>query len=378
MEKDLPIRWSDKENILWKVPLPGLGNSSPVIWGDRIFLQAASKDGKERLLLCLRTTDGKVLWTRKAPGEMAKTHQKNTLASGTPAVDGERVYTIFWNGEHIALHAFDLDGKELWSYPLGSFTSQHGPGHSPMVYQDKVIVANDQDGVSSLVAVDARTGRLLWQTPRQAFRTCYSTPFLLEKDGAEPELLVASTAGVAGYNLKDGSENWHWTWTFARMPLRTVASPVVAHGLIFANSGDGAGDRHTVAVRLGGKGDVTSSALVWESRRLFSYVPCMLTWGDYLFFVNDNGIAACHIAKTGESLWTERIGGNVSASPILVDGKIYAATEDGEVIVFAAGPEYKELARNQVGEPVVATPAVADNRLYIRSKNHLWCIGKKQ
>jgi outer membrane protein assembly factor BamB len=375
-DKDVPLKWSEQENLLWKVRLPGQGNSSPVIWGDRIFLQAATNDGKERQLLCLSTVDGKVLWTRKAPGDMAKTHRKNSLASGTPAVDGERVYTVFWNGAQIALYAYDLNGKELWQFPLGDFTSQHGPGHSPVVVDGKVIVANDQDGVANLVAVDAKTGKQVWRTPRQAFRSCYSTPFVLTQDDGTVELLVASTAGIAGYNLKDGSENWHWTWAFAKSPLRTVASPVAANGMVFANSGDGAGDRHAVAIHLGGKGDVTSSALAWESKKLFSYVPSMLTHGEHLFFVNDNGIAACHVAKTGESLWQQRIGGNVSASPILIDGKIYAVTEDGEVIIFAAGPTYKELAKNQLGEPVMATPAVADNRLYIRGKDHLFCIGK--
>lgn len=375
-DKDVPVKWSDKENVLWKVALPGQGNSSPVIWGDRIFLQTASADGKERQLLCLRTSDGKQLWSRKSTGMKAKTHQKNTLASGTPAVDGERVYTVVWNGDEIALTACDLDGKELWTFPLGSFTSQHGPGHSPMVHQGRVIVANDQDGVSNLVAVDARSGQRVWQVARQAFRTCYSTPIIVKKANGDDELLVASTAGVAGYNPKDGNENWHWTWTFDRAPLRTVASPIVAHGLVFVNSGDGGGDRHTVAVHLGDKGDTTSSGLAWEAKKLFGYVPCMLVHGDHLFFVNDGGIAACHVAKTGETVWTQRLGGNVSASPILIDGKIYAVTEEGEVVVFSAGPKYQELARNQIGEVVMATPAVADNRLYIRGKTHLWCIGK--
>jgi outer membrane protein assembly factor BamB len=375
-DKHVPVRFGPTENLVWKTALPGLGNSSPVVWGDRIFLQTASADGKERKLVCLGAGDGRILWARNAPGEMAKTHRKNSLASGTPAVDGQRVCTIFWDGNRLSLHAYDLDGKELWHYPLGEFASQHGPGHSPILFENTVIVVNDQDGRAEVIALDAGTGKLLWQAARPAFRACYSTPFVLDNGSGKPELIVASTAGLAGYDLKDGRELWRWNWTFARSPLRTVASPIAANGLVFANSGDGAGDRHTVAVRLGGKGELGDSALAWESKKLFSYVPTMLTRGDLLFFVNDGGVAACHVAQSGDNVWTHRIGGNISASPILVDGKIYAATEEGDVIVFAADRQYRELARNSLGEPIIATPAVADNRLYIRGRDHLYCFGQ--
>ena len=218
----------------------------------------------------------------------------------------------------------------------------------------------------------------MWETPRKAFRTCYSTPFLLEKPGGVKELIASSTAGITGYDPQTGKEIWSWTWTHGRMSLRTVASPVFGQGMIFANSGDGAGDRHTVAVKLGDKGDVTKTNLIWDTRQTFApYVPCMLTSGDHLYFVNDSGLACCCNAKTGEVVWNERLaGGNVSASPILIDGKIYAVNEKGDVFVFPAAPSFKLLARNSIGEPVIATPAVADNRLFIRGKTHLYCIAK--
>jgi outer membrane protein assembly factor BamB len=374
-DKDIPVGWADKD-VLWKTALPGLGNSSPIVWGDRLFIQSASADGKERLLLGVDVATGKVRWQKSVPGERARTHPKNTLATSTPATDGKRVYALFWDGQDIALHAYDLDGKPLWQTPLGPFTSQHGVGHSPMVYDGKVVVANDQDGSAALVAVDAETGKVAWQAKRQAFRTCYSTPFVLDNASDGPELIVASTAGVTGYDPKSGTENWHWHWSFAGMALRTVASPVAVAGLIVANSGEGSGARDTVAVKVGSKGEDTKGNLAWEQRRDLPYVPCFLARGDYLYSVTDAGTAACRVAKTGEIVWSERLGSAVSASPVMIDGKVYVCGEDGDVYVFAAEPTFKLLAKDSVGEPIIATPAVADGRLFIRGKTHLFCIGK--
>jgi outer membrane protein assembly factor BamB len=370
-DKNVPVRWSEGDGLLWKVPIPGVGNSSPIVWGERVFLQSASRDGKERLLLCHSAVDGKVLWTRTIPGAPARTHPKNTTASSTPATDGERVYALFWDGKEVSVHAFDMDGKPLWNIPLGSFTSQHGPGTSPVIHGGKVFIANDQDGSSALVALDAHTGKIAWQAPRQAFRACYSAPFLLERAGGSPELIVASTAGITGYRPDDGGVIWHWTWPFFRAPLRTVASPVSGLGLIFANSGDGGGDRDSVAIQPG-----TETRLLWQKRKAFPYVPTMLLWEKHLYFVNDDGVGNCCDAQTGEKAWTERLGGKMTASPILIDGKVYAVSEDGVVYVFPAAPTFQLLAKNALGEPVMATPAVADGRLYIRGRDHLFCIAR--
>ncbi len=377
-DKEIPVRWNESSGFLWKVAIPGHGNSSPIVWGQQIFLQTASDNGAERSLICLSAVDGKTLWTAKVPGAKAHTHKRNTLASSTPATDGERVYAMFWDGQGIWVYAYDMKGKQLWKQPLGSFTSQHGPGTSPIIVGDKVILADDQDGSAVLYALDAKTGQIAWQRPRKGFRTCYSTPFVLEQPGQPAELIVASTAGITSYQPQTGAENWNWTWAFRGAPLRTVASPIFSQGLIFANSGDGGGDRHTVAVRAGGKGDVTATNLVWEDKKklIFPYVPSFLAWGDYLYSVSDKGFAACYVARTGKQVWRERLGSDISASPILVNGKIYAVSEPGTVYVFEAAPKFKLLAKNTVGEPVRATPAVADGRLLIRGESHLFCIGK--
>jgi outer membrane protein assembly factor BamB len=227
-------------------------------------------------------------------------------------------------------------------------------------------------------ALDAKDGKIIWQAPRPAFRACYSVPFLLEKPGKPPELIVVSTAGITSYDPSAGKEKWSYTWSFSGMALRTVASPVSSEGLIFANSGDGSGARHLIAVKIGSSGDVTSTNLAWEwkKNRPFPYVPTMLTWGEHLYFVNDRGEAGCAVAKTGDLVWTEDLGSPVTASPILIDGKIYTISEDGIVYVFPAATSFKLLAKNTLGEAVSATPAVSDSRLFIRGKTHLFCIGK--
>jgi len=375
-DQDIPVQWDGHDGLLWKIELPGVGNSSPIVWGNRLFTQAASRDGNERLLLCVDVTKGKVLWSRTIPGTKAKTHAENTLASATPATDGERVYAAFWDGNIVALVAYDFNGKLLWRRDLGKFVSQHGAGASPVVHGDKVFFANDQDGSATLLALDARSGKTVWQVPRVAYRACYSAPFLVERGGTAPELVVASTGGITGYDPDNGRANWHWTWVFDRMALRTTGSPIYAQSMIFACSGDGDGSRHMVALRLEGTGNATRPVLAWENKKAFPYVPTVLAYGEHLYFVNDRGVAGCYVARSGEPVWTERLGGAMTSSPILIHGKIYAANQDGEVYVFAAAPTFHLLAKNSLGERVVATPAVADHRLFIRGQDHLFCIGK--
>jgi outer membrane protein assembly factor BamB len=370
----LPVRWTAAD-VLWKTSLPGIGHSSPVLGGGRLFVQSAAGDGSARWLLCLDAADGKVLWKKEAPGRRAHINPHNSLASSTPAIDGERVYAVIWDGDRVSLSAYDYQGAALWQRDLGGFRSQHGPAFSPVVVDGKVVVCDDQDGSAALLAFDARTGKPAWQAKRKAYRACYSVPFLRDTETGK-ELIVVTTAAVSGYDPATGAEKWFCTWPAARMPLRTVSSPILANGLVIATAGDGAGDRLCIAVKPGGRGDVTADARVWVDRKAFPYVPSLLAQGEYIYRVNDAGLAACHRAATGETVWQERLGSPVTASPILADGKVYAVGEDGAVFVFEAGPAYKLLGRNEVGEPVSATPAAGGGRLYVRGQNHLFCIGK--
>ncbi|HEY7424731.1 MAG TPA: PQQ-binding-like beta-propeller repeat protein [Gemmataceae bacterium] len=376
-DKDVPVKWT-ADNVLWKTPIPGVGHSSPIVHGGRVFLQSSSNKGEERSLISLDAATGKILWKTSAVGHLAHIHRLNSLASSTPATDGARVYAVFWDGEHIHLNAYDFkNGKPVWEKDLGSFTSQHGVGHSPMLVDGKVILANDQDGSANLLAFDARSGEKAWEVERKAFRTCYSTPFIHTKAGGGEELIVGSTAGITGYNPADGKASWWYTWSFARMPLRTVASPILAGELIIANSGDGDGSRHLIAVKMGDKGDATATNLAWQKSRATPYVPCLLARGDHIYSITDKGMATCYVTRTGEEVWNERLTtGGFTASPVLVDGKIYAVANDGSVYVFEATPKFKLLAKNTVGESVSSTPAVADNHMFIRGGKHLFCIGK--
>lgn len=380
-DKGIPVQWG-QQNILWKKPVSGLGNSSPVVWEKRLFVQSASKDGKERYLICMNVEDGKTLWTATVqanPQTKAKTHTKNSLASSTPVVDGERVYALFWDGDKMHLRAYDMKtGEELWQRDLGSFKSQHGPGTSPMTFRGKVYVAMDQDDQEArLFAVDAQTGKIAWQAQRKGFRACYSVPIIVEGPGNAAELIVGSSTALTSYDPATGHENWNWsTWPFLRTPLRTVASPVYARGFIVMQSGDGSGERNTVAVRPQGKGTLTNSIVAWMKTRTFPYVPNMISHGDHLYFVNDKGLAACVALTSGDILWEQRLADSAfSSSPLLIDDKIFSISEDGDVYVFRAGTKFERLAKNALGEGVIATPAVADNRLFIRGKTHLFCIG---
>jgi outer membrane protein assembly factor BamB len=376
-DKGIPVHWDEQTGVLWKVPLPGLGNSSPVVWGERLFVQTASADGRERRLLCLDTRTGKILWSQAVPGTKARKHSLNSFASSSPATDGERVYAAFWDGKEVELAAYTVSGKQVWTRNLGPFTSQHGAGASPVVYGDLVYFANDQDGTSTLVALNAKDGSVAWQSQRPAFRACYSAPFLRQDPGSPPELIVVSTMETTGYDPKTGDKDWTWSWKFsAKMPLRTTGSPVYAGGILFACSGDGGGDRHMVAVKLDGHGKDTRARLLWQNKRDFPYVPTILSRGGHLYFVNDRGVAGCYEAKTGKRVWFERLGGGeFLSSPVLVDGKVYAASQNGDVFVLAAEPTYRLLARNALGEGVTATPAVAGGRLFLRGEHHLFCVG---
>jgi outer membrane protein assembly factor BamB len=376
-DRDIPVKWTEK-NILWKTPLPGTGHSSAIVVKNRVFLEAATKT--ERLLICIDARSGKTIWTKSVPGQVAHTHDRSSLASATPCSDGECVYCVFWDGKHVWLHGYDFAGKHLWKADLGEFTSQHGPGFSPMVYDGKVFVNNDQDGSAVLQAFHAKDGKPAWDVKRPAFRACYSTPFIHEQGASGPELIVTSTAGISGYNPTDGTEIWKYTWSFTGMALRTVGSSVEADGLVIAAAGDGSGARGMIAVKLGGKGDVTRTNLVWEKDRGTPYVPSVLAYQGHLYTIHDKtGIATCYETKTGKIIWEERLNLPMMSSPVLVDGKVFAAGERGDVVVFAASPAGgKPLARNHLGELVYSTPALANGRLYIRGEKHLFCIGKAE
>jgi outer membrane protein assembly factor BamB len=389
-DKSIPVSFDDKTNVVWKLALPGLGNSSPVIWGKHLFLQTASADGAQRVLQCIDVTQGKELWSRGIPGAKVKVHDKNTLASSTPVTDGEAVFVSFWDGKDIFLVAYNFKGDLLWNKPFGYFSSQHGAGASPILFRDKVIFYNDMDKddfktkqpmprPATLYALNKGTGDVAWELPREAFRACYTAPFILDQPGTPPQLIVTSTTSIASYNPDNGGQNWDWHWKFKRARLRTIGGSIYLDGMLFACSGDGDGSRYMNAIALNGSGKNAQPKQVWENSKDFPYVPCLLSRGDHLYFVNDLGFAGCFEAKTGKQAWFERIpDATFTASPVLIGDKVYAPSEQGDVYVFAATREaFQPLTKNHLGESIRATPAVANGRLYIRGQHHLFCIGTK-
>jgi outer membrane protein assembly factor BamB len=390
-DKTIPVHFKDGDGILWKVEIPGAGNSSPIVSRHKLFIQSASVDGRQRMLFCLDAATGKTLWTRSEAGAKAHTHDLNTLASSTPAADGERVYALFWDGAAVSLVAFDFEGNQAWHRDLGPFRSEHGFGTSPVVFDGRVYVNFDQDRVDSrtgdelpggdhataLLAFDAATGKPLWRKERGGYRTCYSCPIVRDSGDGTKEIIAVSTTAVTGHNPETGAVNWNWDWPWPAgvEKLRTVATPVVWKDIVYVQGGNGGGNSDIVAIRAGGPN--RPPQLVWEKQRgSFAYCPSMLVVGDHLFTVHDKtGRAGCYEAATGRQIWLAKLNGEFRSSPVLIDGKVYLASDRGDEFVFPATTEFKLLARNELGEGVSASPAVANGRLYLRSKKHLFCIG---
>ena len=372
----VPLDLGDAKNLLWKVEIPGKGVSSPIIVGGKVYLQTA--DATSRSMVCLDAATGKPVWTKKVPGTTAHTHAKNSLASGTPACDGERVFGVFWDGSVVGLRAFDLAGEEKWASSFGGYVSQHGPGFSPVVHNGVVYVNVDDDTHAELIAFDAKTGDKKWTATRKSHRASYTSPFILERPGKPAELVLGTTTALTAYEPLTGKVIWDYpvTWGKGDMPLRVIGQPVYAGGLVVMACGDGGGSRYAVAVDPEGK----TPKKVWEHKKDIPYVPCMLVKDDLLFWITDKpGIACCADAKTGKVLWNERLfAKDVTSSPVLVGDKILMIAGNGDVAVVKASKTFEEVHRANLGEAVLASPAVADGKLYVRGATHLFCFSRRQ
>lgn len=368
----------DPKKPLWKTAIPGKGVSSPIIVNGKVFMQTASIDGQTRTLLCLDAGTGKVSWTRDHPGRTAKTHNKNSLASSTPACDGQQVYCVWWDGSGVALNAYDMTGKEKWNASLGGFKSQHGPGMSPVVHDGLVFVNVDDDERAELIAFDTKTGAKKWVAERKHYRASYSSPYILKRGDRPEELLLGTTTAITSYNPATGAVNWQYDlpWPKGTKPLRVIGHPTYASGLLVISGGDGDGSRFMLAIDP----DRKKPEKVWSlDRGSLPYVPCMIATNDMLFWIGDKpgGWAACADPKTGKTYYSQKITTKEpSASPILVGDQMLMVTDDGEIVVFAATKEFELVSQVSLGEGVFASPAAADGKLYIRGTKHLYCFGK--
>jgi outer membrane protein assembly factor BamB len=361
-------RWSATQNVRWKMPVPGSGNSSPVVWGDRIFLTTAYEQGGRVSVLAFDRATGKRLWETFAPdGRSARAHPKNGYASATPSTDGERVYVSLGSR---GLMAVDVNGRLLWHQNVGRIDNYWGPAGSALLYKDRLILYQDSDGDAFIAAFDTATGRQRWHTRRNA-SVGWGTPVAIRVDGHD-EIIVNGQNRVCAYNPDTGTE----MWSCSGPTFEVIPTPVVGHGLVFCSSGR-AGP--TLAIRPGGKGDVTNSRLVWSTQRGSPFIPSPILVGDYLYMVNDmQSIATCFDAKNGKTMWQSRLGEarreGFSASPVAVDGKVFFTNDEGETFVLKAGPTFELLHVNVMGEGMLASPALVDGRWYMRTDQHLVCV----
>jgi len=370
LETGFPHEWKDS-NVAWKSDLPGDGQSSPVIWGDRIFLTTALESGRERVVLCVDRQNGKILWEKSLwKGEPEPTHKMNGWASSTCATDGERVYAFFGKGG--GLFCLSVDGELLWNRPLGDFPSPWGTAACPVLVDGLVIQNCDSEGDSFLLAVDARTGKDVWRTPRESLRG-WSTPVLIETADRR-EIVLQGETGVRAYDPKTGKQLWQTTGSRGR------GTPTVtpANGLLYVVPGR---PGRTIAIRPGGSGDVTESGEVWGVQRKGRDLSSPIVIGDFVLIMSQKGgILTCYDAATGETHWQERLGGNHSASPVAFDGLAAFISEDGEAVVIRPGKELDIVSRSTLtaGDDEIfrSTIIPSGGQLFIRSTKRLYCVGK--
>ena len=362
--------WSATQNVVWKVPVPGSGNSSPIVWRDQIFLTTASDNGSQASILAYRRSDGQRLWEATVPpGAPDRPHDKNGYASATVATDGQRIYASFGGR---GLMAVDMSGKQVWHTPIGRVENYHGPAGSPLLYKNSVILYQDQRSGSFVAAFDRATGKQLWKTPRDA-QVGWGTPIAIRVVDHD-ELIVHGQNRVVAYNPDTGAE----LWRCGGSTFEVIPTPVVGYGMLFCSSGR-AGP--TLAIRPGGKGDVTSTHVAWTTPRGSPFVPSPILFGDLLYTINDmQSIVSAFDARTGTSLWQGRLGvatrEGFSASPVAFDGKVFFTNDDGETFVLRAGKTFDLMHVNRIGERTLASPALVDGRWYIRTAQHLFAIGK--
>ncbi len=381
-ETDAPLTWSESENIAWRTEIPGQSWSSPIVWNDRVFVTTATAEGASCRVLSIDLKTGKVLWDKEVfTQELRRKEDRNTYATPTPATDGKRVYACFGDGSFVAL---DFAANVVWINRDHKFYGQHGLGSSPILRDGLLIMARDgsSDGPdkglgwqtpwdqSYVLALEASTGRERWKGKRGLSRISHGAPCIWDNNG---QAQVVSEAGdvVQGFDLKSGER----LWTSEVLGEGKVPSSLLGDGVVFTAGGWG-GKESIKAFKLGGKGDLGETNLLWEQKKGMPKLASMVYASQHLFAITDAGIASCINSESGEVVWQNRIGGNFAASPVVVADRIYFTDDNGNTTVVAATNEFRVLAKNTLNAPVQASAAISQGHLFIRSKDHLYCIGR--
>lgn len=374
--KNVPVEWSATEHVAWKQAVPGVGWSSPVLVGGRIYLTTAvGKDGAPVSLraMCFAASDGHTLWDaelfRPEAGPAKEMHGKNSLASPTPIVAGDRVYVHFG---HLGTAALDLAGNVVWRQSALAYHPQHGNGGSPALVGDVLVFSCDGREGPFIAALDCKTGDVRWKVDREttAKKTfSFSTPAVIDVDG-QTQVISPGSGLVGAYDPRDGREIWRVRYGEG---YSVVPRPVFAKGLLFLASGYDRAMLYAINPQ-GAQGDATDTNVAWTAEKGAPLTPSVVVVGDEIYFVSDNGVATCADAKTGKVYWTKRLGGNYSASPVAAEGRIYFLSEEGATTVVRAAKEFDALAKNELGERALASPAVDEGTIYLRTEGALWKI----
>jgi outer membrane protein assembly factor BamB len=380
VETNVPTTWDggSGQNVRWKTPIPGSGYSSPIVTSDVVFLTACDEKSRHRMLHCLDRNSGKIVWTRNViEAPLEGMHKLNSHASGTPAADGKNVFVCFFqtadtSGERgmpgeMVVASYDYEGNQNWLVTAGAFSSMHGFCTSPVVFRDLVLVNGDHDGESYIAALSKDTGQVVWKTPRVHKTRSYVTPLLRKIDGKMQAVLTGSKC-VAGFDPDSGRRLW---WIEGPTE-QFVASMVFDDKYFFLTAGFPT--YHVMAIRPGGREDVTDSHVVWHVTDAKSYVPSPVISGGLLFVADDRGIAHCFDTETGAHVWRARLGPHFSASLVTANQLVYFTADDGVTKVMKAERQPTVVQTNELGQRVYASPAISGGRIYLRSTDHLFCI----
>lgn len=371
LERGLPTSWGAQAGVCWATDLPGEGHSSPIVARGSVFVTTALRDGRERALVRLDATSGRILWVQTVvkSDDLEALHPENSHVSSTPASDGRAVYTSFYASGRTHLAAVDYDGKVLWSATPLRYRSMHGYHHNPLLLGDLLVLSFDQLAEAAVLALDTRTGQTRWRVPLPNDDCSNVAPFPVESGGRT--LVVTSGNDVTrAIDPADGRVVWH-----AAGPTKyCVAGLAAGAGLVFVNGGYP--DRHSLAFKIASLGDATKVGVAWESRKGTTYVPSPTFHEGHFYAVNDGGLATCWNARTGDVLWQERLPGRYRSSVVLGEGRLFATSDEGTTTVFRATPErYEGVSTKRLAEFVYTTPAVAGGRIFIRTKSRLLAIG---
>ncbi len=383
LETDVPTEWDGRTgaNIVWKTSIPGSGYSSPIVFGQTIFVTSCDATKQQRLLHCLESTTGKIRWSRSViDSPLEGMHKLNSRSSGTPATDGKHVFVTFFrtqdtSGERgmpgeMVVAKFDFEGNQQWLVRVGAFSSIHGFCTSPVLHENLVLVNGDHDGDSYLAALDKATGDIVWKTPRVHQTRSYVTPLLREIDG-QMQAVMSGSKRVAGFDPASGKRLW---WIEGPTE-QFVASMVFDRDRFFLTAGFPT--HHVMAVRTGGRNNVSDSHVAWHvTSPAKSYVPSPVVVNNLLFVADDRGIAHCFDAATGSHLWRKRLGSHFSASLVTANGLVYFTADDGETTLVAAKSEPDVVRINSLGQRTYASPAISEGRIYLRGTEDLFCIGE--